>query len=97
MKNGSLQFEWDSKKAGQNLRKHRVSFEEAATVFGDTYAVTYEDLDHSQQERRFMLIGASARRRLLIIAYEHRGATIRIINARRLTRGERKMYEEEDR
>ena len=66
-------------------------------VFGDTYAVTYEDLDHSQQERRFMLIGASARRRLLIIAYEHRGATIRIINARRLTRRERKMYEEEDR
>jgi uncharacterized DUF497 family protein len=97
MKDRLLEFEWDPKKAASNLRKHRVSFEEAASVLSDEYATIYEDPDHSQHERRYLSIGASKRGRLLIIAYSHKGVRIRIINARRVTKQEREMYEEEDR
>ena len=97
MKNGLLEFEWDPKKAAMNLRKHRVSFEEAASVFNDEFATVYEDPDHSQHERMYLSIGASARGRLLIIAYSYRGVRIRIISARQVTKQEREMYEEEDR
>jgi len=97
MKNGLLEFDWDPKKAASNLRKHDVSFEEAASVFNDEFATVYEDPDHSQHQRRYLSIGTSARGRLLIIAYFYRGVRIRIINARRVTKQEREMYEEEDR
>jgi uncharacterized DUF497 family protein len=97
MANGILRFEWDSKKAASNLRKHRVSFEEAALIFNDEFATFYEDPDHSQAERRYLAIGISARGRLLIVAFAYSGERIRIINARRVTTQEREMYEEEER
>ena len=68
MKNGLLEFAWDPKKAASNLRKHGVSFEEAASVFSDEVATAYRDPDHSQHERRYLTIGTSAHGRLLIMA-----------------------------
>ncbi|MGH9970989.1 MAG: BrnT family toxin [Pyrinomonadaceae bacterium] len=92
-----MEFEWDGKKAAANLRKHRVSFEEAATVFNDPLATVYEDPDHSVSEKRFLTIGTSARGRLLHIAFADRGGRLRIINVREVTRRERELYEEEER
>ena len=92
-----MEFEWDSKKAKSNLRKHRVSFDEAATVFADALAAIYEDPDHSAHERRYLTIGRSHRGRLLHIAFADRGERIRIINARRVTKKEREFYEKEER
>jgi uncharacterized DUF497 family protein len=89
-----LQFEWDPAKAADNLAKHGVSFEEAATVFRDTLSVTGEDPDHSVDEERFVILGVSTSGRLLVVAHTERGHTIRIISARPATRGERKIYEE---
>jgi uncharacterized DUF497 family protein len=89
-------FEWDSRKADANLRKHAVSFTEAGTVFGDNLAITVPDPDHSKNEDRYITIGWSDRRRLLMIAHTDRGERIRIISARELTRSERKAYEEEN-
>lgn len=97
MKNSLLEFEWDAEKSAANLRKHGVSFEEAASVFNDLHATAYEDPDHSTGEKRCLTVGASAQGRLLIVAYADRGERIRIINARRVTRRERDLYEEEDR
>ena len=90
----SLLFEWDRAKASRNIRKHRVSFEEAATVFGDPLSRTIEDPQHSAQEERFVTIGGSNQRRLLVVVHTDRGDTIRIISARTATRRERKSYEE---
>jgi uncharacterized protein len=92
-----MEFEWDPNKARANLRKHKVSFEEATTVFSDALATTYEDPDHSAKERRFLTIGTSAKGRILHIAFADRGDRIRIINARSVTRRERELYEKEDR
>ena len=78
----SLTFEWDSKKAESNLEKHGVSFEEAATAFGDTLSVTIPDPVHSEGERRFVLIGMTATQRLVVVAHTERGDNIRIVNAR---------------
>ena len=89
-----LEFEWDSRKAASNLRKHRVSFEEASSVFGDPLAVTFEDPDHSVGERRFLTFGVSGTDRLLVIAHADRGGHVRVISARPATRAERKIYEE---
>ena len=89
-----MNFEWGPNKAAQNRRKHRVSFHEAATVFGDPLAVTYHDPDHSISEQRFVTVGVSSAGRVLIVAHSDRGERIRIISARRATRGERKHYEE---
>lgn len=97
MPNGSLKFEWDPKKAAINLRKHGVSFEEAASVFSDVLATVYEDPDHSAREKRYLTIGNSAKRRLLHIAFADRGERIRIITARKVTGRERDLYEKEDR
>jgi uncharacterized DUF497 family protein len=97
MPNGSLKFEWDAKKAASNLRKHGVSFEEAASVFSDILATVYEDPDHSVREKRFLTIGTSRQGRLLHISFADRGELIRIINARKLTRKEREFYEKESR
>ncbi len=90
----SLLFEWDARKAATNLLKHGVSFEEAATVFGDVCSLTIDDLGHSHVEERFLLMGMSAQRTLLVVVHCQRGDNIRIISARRATRRERMTYEE---
>ena len=92
-----MEFEWDPKKAIHNVRKHRVSFEEASSVFNDVLATVYEDPDHSANEKRYLMIGTSAKGRLLNVSFADRGRRIRIISARKLTRREKKLYEEEDR
>ncbi|MEW5768258.1 MAG: BrnT family toxin [bacterium] len=89
-----LQFEWDPDKAASNLKRHKVSFEEAATVFQDRLSVTVADPDHSTEEDRWIIVGLSHRFRLLIVSHTERGNRIRIINARELTPRERKEYEE---
>jgi len=88
-----MRFEWDENKAAQNLAKHGVSFEEAMTVFGDPLSDTFNDPDHSIDERRFIIIGISERGRILIVAHTDAEA-VRIISAREPTRGEREFYEE---
>ena len=89
-----MQFEWDSTKAAENLAKHGVSFEEAATVFRDTLSQTGQDPDHSVGEERFVIFGLATSGRLLAVAHTERGDTIRIISARPATPGERTIYEE---
>ena len=90
-----MEFEWDPKKAAKNFRKHRVSFNEAATVFGDPLGTTVADPDHSLAEDRYITVGMSSRRRLVMVGHTERGERIRIISARELTRAEREAYEEE--
>ena len=87
-------FSWDDKKESQNLQKHGVSFEEAATVFADENARLKHDPDHSQREDRFLLLGFSAKLRMLVVvhAYQQDETEIRIISARKATRNERKQY-----
>jgi uncharacterized protein len=92
-----MELEWDPSKAKINSRKHGVTFEEAATVLDDPLATYYEDPDHSITERRYLTIGTSAKGRLIHIAFADRAGRIRIIQARRLTRNERRQYEEETR
>ncbi len=89
-----LLFAWDDVKAKENLRKHGVSFEEASTVFADEKARLKHDPDHSREEDRFVLLGLSARFRLLIVchAYRQDDQVIRLISARKATRNERKQY-----
>jgi len=88
-----MRFEWDTEKAAENLRKHRVSFDEAATAFFDALSMTVPDPDHSVGERRFITMGASSRGRLLVVAHTERGSTIRIISARLASASERERYE----
>ena len=88
-----MEFEWNSNKATSNLAKHNVSFHEASTVFGDPLAFTFPDPDHSYDETRYITIGESIQGRLLIISHTDLEQRIRIISARRLTRQERKIYE----
>lgn len=90
-----MRFEWDPKKASTNLRKHKVSFSEAATIFSDVLSVTMPDPDHSHDEERRITVGLSNHRRLLIVSHTERGDRIRIISARELTRSESEAYEEE--
>jgi uncharacterized DUF497 family protein len=89
-------FEWDPGEARQNRRKHRVSFQEAASVFGDPSAITYPDPDNSLAEQRFITVGMSNAGRVLIVAHADREANIRIISARKTTQQERKHYEDEN-
>ena len=91
-----MNFEWDPAKARSNWRKHRISFHEAATVFGDPLAMTYPDPDHSLAESRYITIGTSGAGRLLVIAHTDRGENVRIISARLTTGHEREQYEEEN-
>ncbi len=86
--------EWDENKNLLNQKKHRVSFEEAATVFSDPFEITIDDPDHSFVELRFISVGGSFKRRLLVVSYAERGDRIRIINARTPTKRERRAYEE---
>jgi uncharacterized DUF497 family protein len=90
-----VEFEWDPKKAAKNLRKHRVSFTEAATVFGDLLSITVRDPDHSSEEDRYITVGLSRRLRLVMVSHADRGDCVRIISARTITRAEREAYEEQ--
>ena len=87
-------FEWDEEKAIANLEKHRVSFEEARTIFDDPLFVDFYDPEHSRNEHRFLIIGQSKQGRMLIASYTERSDTIRLINARELTPRELESYEE---
>ena len=89
-----MQYEWDPPKAALNLRKHGVSFDEAATVFLDQLAVSGADPDHSLGESRYITFGMSSLGKLLAVSHTYRQGGVRIISARRVTRFERNMYEE---
>jgi hypothetical protein len=89
-----LIFEWDKRKAAANLRKHQVSFEEAATVFGDPLSLTIEDPDTLLQEERAITVGHSYSGRTVVVVHVDRGDRIRIVSARSATRREKKVYEE---
>ncbi|PSN07921.1 hypothetical protein C7271_03935 [filamentous cyanobacterium CCP5] len=89
-----MQFEWNESKAERNLAKHGVSFEEAKTVFDDPLYVDFYDPDHSEDEERYLIVGESNQKRLLIVSYTERENSIRIISAREVTRAEREAYEE---
>ena len=86
--------EWDDDKARVNLRTHRVSFGEAATVFDNPLAITISDPLHSIGEERYITVGESDRRQLLVVAATDREGRIRLISARLATRDERRRYEE---
>jgi uncharacterized DUF497 family protein len=90
----ALEFEWDLQKAAANLAKHKVSFEEAAKVFGDPLGRIVADPRHSSDEDRFVPLGLSQDQRLLAVMYVERGEVIRIISARRATPRERRNHEE---
>lgn len=87
-----MEFEWDAGKAERNLGKHAVSFQEAATVFGDPSAATYHDPDHSEDEDRYLTIGHSSQGRLLIVSHTDRESRVRIISARLATAREGRLY-----
>ncbi len=89
-----MRIGWDPRKARANLRKHRVSFEEASTALADPMAATGADPDHSITEDRFITFGVSETGRLLVIAHTDEGDTILIISARKASKGERELYEE---
>lgn len=88
-----MQFEWDREKAKKNLRKHKVSFDEAVTVFYDPLSATFDDPDHSVGEQRLITVGYSSHGHLLVISHTERGKAIRIISARPATAHERKRHE----
>jgi len=88
-----MEFEWDRKKAKKNDRKHKVSFDEAMTVFYDPLSATFDDPDHSVDEQRLITVGYSSRGRLLVVLHTERGKTVRIISARFATTHERKRHE----
>ena len=83
-------FDWDPRKAAANIVKHEVSFEEASSVFGDPFATTYSDPDHSASEFREITIGHSIKGRLLVVAHTERDGRLRIISARRASFSERR-------
>lgn len=88
-----MHFEWDRAKAKTNRRKHKVTFDEAVSVFYDPLSATFPDPDPSRSEERLITIGNSSRQRLLVIVHTERGETIRIISARLATAHERKRHE----
>jgi uncharacterized DUF497 family protein len=89
-----MNFEWDHKKATANVKKHGVTFQEAATIFGDPLAITFDDPDHSMSENRYITFGLSLQKRLIVVSHTERGDRTRIINARLMDREERRIYEE---
>jgi uncharacterized DUF497 family protein len=89
-----MKFDWDDAKAAANQRKHGVTFDEAASVFLDSLAVSGPDPDHSTGEARYVTFGMSSLGRVLVVSHAYRPGSIRIISARRVTRPERKLYEE---
>jgi uncharacterized DUF497 family protein len=91
-----LLFEWDPKKARQNIKMHGISFDEASTAFRDPLSITIDDPLHSKGEERLVLIGESLRGRLLVVVHTERGDSVRIISARLATNKERLRYEENE-
>ena len=91
----TMQFEWDEEKAEINQKKHKASFEEAKSVFGDPFAITIDDPDHSEKEQRYLDIGKSANGKLLVVVYTERGSKTRIISCRKATPVESRKYEEQ--
>ena len=89
-----MKFEWDPQKAQKNLKKHGVTFQEAATVFGDPLAISFADPDHSKEEERKLTFGESLQRRLIVVSHTKRGTRTRIISARLMERHEKVIYEE---
>jgi uncharacterized protein len=89
-----VRFEWNEQKAAENLVKHGISFDEAATVFDDPLYVDFYDPDHSIDEHRYIIIGESQQKCLLIVSYTERNDAIRLISAREVTPAEREAYEE---
>jgi uncharacterized protein len=89
-----LRFEWDEGKNASNRRKHGIWFEEAETVFDDPQARVFEDVEHSESEERFIIIGMSGAARVLVVVHclRESESTVRIISARRATRKERTFY-----
>jgi uncharacterized DUF497 family protein len=89
-----IKFEWDAKKASANLKKHRVSFDEARTVFFDENAKLIDDPDHSENEERFVLLGLSSSLKVVLVChcYREQGNVIRIISARKASAYESKQY-----
>ena len=90
-------FEWDENKNRINQRKHGISFEDVKSVFGDEYAILFDDPDHSEFEDRFLIIGMSNVKGVCIVSNCYRNAdeTIRIISARKATRTEQSFYDEQ--
>lgn len=89
-----MDFEWNPLKADRNLRKHGVSFHEAATVLEDNLSITYHDPDHSAAEHRYITVGMSRSGRILLVSHTDRGDKVRIISARKTIPQERRHYEE---
>ena len=89
-----MEFEADPAKAAQNFKKHKVSFEEAASIFGDSMAYTFADPDHSVGEARWLTFGMSRMGRVLAVIYTERRGKVRLISARVATKYERNIYEE---
>jgi uncharacterized protein len=90
-----MEFEWDPKKAKENLKKHGVSFDEAVAVFYDPFSATFDDPDRSATEQRYVTIGHSSKPRLLVVAHTERRDITRIISARPATTHERKNHEKQ--
>jgi uncharacterized protein len=86
-------FEWNKEKADENFKKHKITFEEAATVFDEPFFIVFKDPQHSSREQRFIIIGLSDRFRYLFVSFAERESRTRIISARELTAKERKDYE----
>lgn len=89
-----IEFEWDEAKAAANLKKHRVSFDDAKSIFFDEFGIQFFDEDHPSDEDRFLMLGMSSRAKLLIVCHGERehGAVIRIISARKATKRESAFY-----
>jgi uncharacterized DUF497 family protein len=93
----SVRFEWDDDKAKANVKKHKVSFDEASSVFADPLAKIFDDDEHSTEEIREIIVGHSITKRLLLVSFTERGRdVVRIISARVATRNERIAYEESE-
>ena len=88
-----MQFEWDRQKVKKNRKKHKISFDEAMTIFYDPLSATFDDPDHSVDEQRLITIGYSSPGRLLVVSHTERGKVIRIISARKATAHERMKHE----
>ena len=89
-----LLFEWDEVKASENLKIHKVSFDDGKTIFNDPFLLTYPDIDSSEAEERHINIGLSAKNRVLVLIHTERQSKIRIISCRKATARERRHYEE---
>ncbi len=90
-----MRCEWDREKAASNLKKHGVSFDEAVPIFFDPFAATFDDPGHPSGEHRLLTIGYSSRDRLIIVCHTERRGSVRIISARRATKGEKRRHEVE--